>query len=153
MEPSMNDLLSWNNTVFCGLAFYSIILIIQMFILAVYTGITRIKKQAFANPEDAASVGVEVKHNDPDVERVHRVHLNNLENIPAFILSGLFYTASNPNVMIALMLFRIFFVFRILHTVAQLFLHVRMFRSICFFAALFINVFMLIMALMAFHQF
>jgi glutathione S-transferase len=57
---------------------------------------------------------------DEDVERVRRAHLNDLENIPAFLISGLFYVMTNPNVNLALWLFRIAVLARIGHTIVSI---------------------------------
>ena len=54
--------------------------------------------------------------NDPDVERVRRNHLNDIENIVPFVLVGLLYVGTNPDRDTALWHFRIFFVSRVLHT-------------------------------------
>ena len=53
---------------------------------------------------------------DPDVERVRRNHLNDIENVVPFVLIGLAYVACNPSAGAALWHFRIFFFSRILHT-------------------------------------
>jgi glutathione S-transferase len=64
-------------------------LIIKMLLMALLTGVTRSRKKAFENPEDvAAGKGDEIKK-DEDVERVRRAHLNDLENIPAFLFAAL----------------------------------------------------------------
>ncbi len=57
-----------------------------------------------------------VTTNDPDVERVRRNHLNDIENIVPFVLVGLFYVGTNPDRDVALWHFRVFFVSRLLHT-------------------------------------
>jgi glutathione S-transferase len=57
-----------------------------------------------------------VTTSDPDVERVRRNHLNDIENIVPFVLVGLFYVGTNPDRDVALWHFRIFFVSRVLHT-------------------------------------
>jgi hypothetical protein len=44
--------------------------------------------------------------------------LNDLENIPLYLLIGLFYVASNPEPKQALLHFRIFTASRILHTIS-----------------------------------
>lgn len=75
--------------------------------------------QAFENAEDLRGrENVEIKK-DEDVERVRRAHLNDLENIPAFILSGFFYVLTGPNVDLALWLFRIAVLARIGHTIVS----------------------------------
>lgn len=74
-------------------------------------------QQAYDNPEDAQNV--ELKKDD-DVERVRRAHLNDLENIPAFLIAGLFFVCSEPQVDLALWLFRIAALARILHTIVSI---------------------------------
>ncbi len=53
---------------------------------------------------------------DPDVERIRRNHLNDLENIVPFVLVGLLYVGTNPDQDVALWHFRIFLASRVLHT-------------------------------------
>ena len=55
---------------------------------------------------------------DPDIERVRRNHLNDIENIVPFAVIGFFYVAMNPNARTALWHFRVFFLSRIFHTIA-----------------------------------
>ncbi|CAF0874347.1 unnamed protein product [Didymodactylos carnosus] len=77
---------------------------------------------AFANPEDTLGLFGTPKGQltlaDPDVERVRRNHLNDIENIIPFVLIGIFYVAINPNPYVALWHFRVFFLSRIIHTIA-----------------------------------
>jgi uncharacterized MAPEG superfamily protein len=77
--------------------------------------------QAFANPEDislGSNKDAKVTLADPDVERIRRNHLNDMENILPFVAIGLFYVAINPNPVVALWHFRVFFFSRIFHTIA-----------------------------------
>jgi glutathione S-transferase len=75
--------------------------------------------KAYENPEDIRDrENVEIKK-DEDVERVRRAHLNDLENIPAFLIAGLFYVMSEPNIDLALWLFRIAVLARIGHTIVS----------------------------------
>ena len=55
---------------------------------------------------------------DPDVERVRRNHLNDLENIVPFVLIGFGYVSCGPSLFLALWHFRLFFVSRLCHTLA-----------------------------------
>ncbi|XP_063792534.1 prostaglandin E synthase isoform X2 [Pseudophryne corroboree] len=58
------------NEVFLSFVFYSTLLILKMYILAIITGQIRLRKKAFANPEDALRHGsIEYFREDPDVER------------------------------------------------------------------------------------
>lgn len=56
---------------------------------------------------------------DEDVERVRRAHLNDLENIPAFLIIALFYVMSEPQADVGSWLIRIAVIARILHTVVS----------------------------------
>uniref|UniRef100_H3AN96 Prostaglandin E synthase n=2 Tax=Latimeria chalumnae TaxID=7897 RepID=H3AN96_LATCH len=77
---------------------------------------------AFANPEDAMRHGG-LKHcrEDPDVERCRRLHRNDMECIFPFLFLGVLYCMLDPSPSIAKVHFRIFFLARLLHTVAYLF--------------------------------
>lgn len=48
---------------------------------------------------------------------IFRAHLNDLENIPAFIIVCFGYILTNPNVFIATNLIRLFVASRIIHTI------------------------------------
>ncbi|XP_055609306.1 microsomal glutathione S-transferase 1-like [Uranotaenia lowii] len=74
--------------------------------------------RVFANPEDAAMVNKELQPvlNDPDVERVRRAHLNDLENILPFFLICFLYLLTGPNVTLAKNLIRAAAFGRILHS-------------------------------------
>ena len=55
----------------------------------------------FANPEDAKDVPGSKVGSDPDVERVRRAHLNDLENIPLFIaIAAVYMVAVQVNQLI-----------------------------------------------------
>lgn len=111
------DTLSFNNEVLRGYITWSGLLLIKLLLMAFLTSIQRFRKGAYENPEDIRGrENVEIKK-DEDVERVRRAHLNDLENIPAFLLAGFFYVLSEPQVDLALWLFRIAVLARIGHTI------------------------------------
>ncbi|RZF41478.1 hypothetical protein LSTR_LSTR000192 [Laodelphax striatellus] len=83
--------------------------------MAPLTGRYRFTKRIFANPEDKLPRSI-VKYDDPDIERVRRAHLNDLENIPVFMVAALLYIATKPSYWLALNLFRTFTIARIIHT-------------------------------------
>ncbi len=65
-------------------------------------------RQAFANPEDASGVkGGKVMIGDPDVERVRRAHLNDIENIIPFVLLAAVYLTTGPSLGTASLLFKV----------------------------------------------
>ena len=76
-------------------------------------------QQAYDNPEDIQNrENAEIKK-DENVERVRRAHLNDLENIPALLIAGLFFVCTEPDVVLALWLFRIAVLARIGHTIVS----------------------------------
>ncbi|XP_022165210.1 microsomal glutathione S-transferase 1-like [Myzus persicae] len=98
--------------------FYTAVLVLKVLAMAPLTAKQRFAKMVFANPEDTKLTSKsKVKFDDPDVERVRRAHLNDLENIPLFIIVCFGYLLTNPNVFIATNLIRLFVASRIIHTI------------------------------------
>nr|XP_056703051.1 microsomal glutathione S-transferase 1 [Euleptes europaea] len=102
---------------------YIIILMVKMMLMSAMTGFYRMKNKAFSNPEDIATLGKgeHVKkylRTDQDVERIRRIHLNDLENIVPFAIIGFFYSISGPAYSTALLHYRLFLGARLFHTVA-----------------------------------
>ncbi|XP_077196833.1 microsomal glutathione S-transferase 1 [Paroedura picta] len=100
-----------------------IILTIKMMLMSALTGFYRMKNKAFANMEDVASVGKgeqakKYLRTDPDVERIRRIHLNDLENIVPFTFIGLVYSISGISYTTAWWHFHLFLGARIFHTIA-----------------------------------
>lgn len=87
---------------------------------------------------------------DPEVERVRRAHLNDLENIPAFIIVAFFFVLTKPNEFIAINLFRIAAIGRIFHTVAYVVLQKQPHRAIGWAVCYAATIFMALRVLMAF---
>ena len=75
----------------------------------------------FLNPEDKAAGWTNPKPRpgqlDPDdyVERSRRMHRNDLENIPAFLVAGLLFVLTQPSLWIAQALFYGFVATRVAH--------------------------------------
>ncbi|KAL0965182.1 hypothetical protein UPYG_G00277850 [Umbra pygmaea] len=98
-----------------------VLLVIKMYIVAVITGQVRLRKKAFANPEDAERHGgIQHFRDDPYVERCLRAHRNDMENIFPFLFLGAVYSLIGPSLAVARIHFLVFFLFRVLHTVAYL---------------------------------
>lgn len=97
--------------------FYSSILALKMFTMSGMTGQTRAKKNVFANDEDTVMTNGKVKFDDPDIERIRRAHLNDLENIPPFWVVAALYLTTGPSAFLATWLFRLFTACRIMHTI------------------------------------
>uniref|UniRef100_A0A182W8W2 Microsomal glutathione S-transferase 1 n=1 Tax=Anopheles minimus TaxID=112268 RepID=A0A182W8W2_9DIPT len=135
--------------VFQAYAFWVAVLGLKMLLMSVLTGLQRGSKKVFANPEDVTPGG-KLKYDDPDVERVRRAHLNDMENIlPYFIISFL-YMFTNPSVTVAVNLFRLVAVVRICHTVFHVFIPVHKFRGMAWATGFFTTVFMGVMIVLHF---
>lgn len=97
--------------------------------------------QVFANEEDVSlsNSKAKVAFNDPDVERVRRAHLNDLENIvPWFIITYL-WLSTGPAPWLAKILIRTFVLARISHTISYVILSQQPMRAIAFFVGFFIT--------------
>ncbi|XP_029902348.1 microsomal glutathione S-transferase 1.2 [Myripristis murdjan] len=108
--------------VFLAYSTYATIVILKMLLMAPMTAYFRITRGAFVNEEDVAGKSEEEKKKmlrlNPDVERVRRCHLNDLENIVPFVVVGLLYALTGPDLSSALLHFRVFAASRICHTIA-----------------------------------
>lgn len=101
--------------------------------------------QTFPTIEDAEKFSKDKKVKiDEDVERVRRAHLNDIENIPAFITVAFFYMLTQPDEILAINLIRIAAIARIVHTYAYVFLQKHQPRGIawalCFGVTMFMGV-------------
>ncbi|XP_041816533.1 prostaglandin E synthase [Chelmon rostratus] len=109
------------NEVFSCFVFYGVLLVLKMYVIAIITGQVRLRKKAFANPEDALRHGgLQFHREDPYVERCRRAHMNDLENILPFLFLGAVYSMTGPSLAVARLHFLVFFMARVLHSVAYL---------------------------------
>ncbi|XP_034233309.1 microsomal glutathione S-transferase 1 isoform X2 [Thrips palmi] len=113
---SVMDILNTDNPVFRAYVFYSCVLVLKLLGVVFLIGRQRYAKKIFSNPEDLVDKKSKVVFGDADVERPRRAHLNDLENIPAFWITGLLYCLTNPSAYLAINLFRAFTFARIAHT-------------------------------------
>uniref|UniRef100_A0A182QK51 Microsomal glutathione S-transferase 1 n=1 Tax=Anopheles farauti TaxID=69004 RepID=A0A182QK51_9DIPT len=109
-----------NDEVFRTYIFWAAVLVVKMLAMSMLTGRQRFRKKVFANQEDIKpskkGTSAQPKFDDPDVERVRRAHRNDLENILPYFTIGLLYLLTNPEPFIAINLFRVVAIARILHT-------------------------------------
>ncbi|CAF97117.1 unnamed protein product, partial [Tetraodon nigroviridis] len=109
------------NEVFSCFVFYGVLLVVKMYIVAIITGQVRLRKKAFANPEDALRHGgLRYQREDPYVERCRRAHINDMENILPFLFLGAIYSMMGPSQAVARLHFLVFFCARVVHTIAYL---------------------------------
>jgi len=99
--------------------------------------------QVFANPEDTKGRKAVVKYDDNDVERVRRAHMNDIENILPFFILGFLYCFIHPDPDSANLLFKVFAIARIVHTLVYAVVVVpQPSRAIAWAVSFFINIFM-----------
>lgn len=85
-----------------------------------------------------------------EVERVRRAHLNDLENIIAFVLVGFFYTLTAPSAYLAVNLFRVAAIGRLVHTVVYAIIPMQPARALAWFACYATTIYMGIQVLFFF---
>ena len=141
--------LSSDNLLLRTFVFYGAILLLKMLAMAFFTAIARMRNRAFANPEDAAGLGLKVTAHE-DVERVRRAHLNDMENIYVFLILGLFYVLTKPKIWWATMLFRVFTGARILHTIVYLNGVRQPARALCYLVGQLVNIYMAVTVVLRF---
>jgi len=101
--------------------FYGSILMLKTWAMSFLTARHRIKNKVLPSPEDYGR-----KYKDKpmiyhaDVERVRRAHLNDMENIPTFLIVVLLYSFSGLPAIRVIWCLRIFTTARILHTIFYL---------------------------------
>lgn len=79
--------------------------------------------------------------------------MNDLENVLPFFTAGLFYVLTEPNVDVALNLFRIAAIARILHTIVYAIYPVRQpARGICFMISLVITIYFALSSIVFFFH-
>ncbi|GAB0094412.1 hypothetical protein DMENIID0001_097080 [Sergentomyia squamirostris] len=143
-------LLTRDNPVLCAYCTWVMVLALKMMLMSVLTGTFRAKNAAFANPEDIPKEGIELKV-DEQVERIRRAHLNDIENIMPLLTIGFIYVLTNPLPVVAVNLYRVAGVIRIIHTIIYAIYPIRQpARAICFFVCYFITIYMAIMCIICF---
>ena len=98
-----------------------LILSLNLLVLWVSSGAIRARGGVAINPEDGARYGVPVSELDPPaVARLLRAHRNAEATIYPFLMLGLVYVLAGGGAGIAMPLFAIFIVARIVHSIAYL---------------------------------
>ncbi|XP_016093700.1 microsomal glutathione S-transferase 1-like [Sinocyclocheilus grahami] len=133
-----------DSEVFLAFSTYATIAVLKMMLMSLMTSYFRLTKQVFSNLEDTALVKTtedrkKLVRVDPDVERVRRCHLNDLENIVPFVVIGLLYALTGPDLSMALLHFRVFVGSRFIHTVAYMMALPQPTRALAFGVGLFIT--------------
>ncbi len=107
---------------FQPLVIASVLLVLKMGAVALVTANTRRKSQVVVNPEDTgvnpgSHAAVEEA---PETLRAKRAHLNDVENIPGFLVLALLFTLAGASATAGWIYFFVYFAARTLHTVFYL---------------------------------
>jgi uncharacterized MAPEG superfamily protein len=107
---------------FRPLALFAVLLLVKVFAVGFVTANNRRKSQVVVNPEDTGvNPGSHAEPQEaPETLRAKRAHLNDLENIPGFLIIATLYTLAGGPGTQAWAYFGAYFVIRVLHTVCYL---------------------------------
>jgi uncharacterized MAPEG superfamily protein len=121
----MTSVLSMENPTFVAYAVAAALMVLKIMGQGWMTVVLMTRTDAgLVNPEDlrrtVANRNPRPEQLDPhpDVERSRRMHRNDLESIPAFLAIGLLFVAAEPPYWVAALLFALFVLARLAHTVA-----------------------------------
>ncbi|XP_011158662.1 microsomal glutathione S-transferase 1 [Solenopsis invicta] len=114
--------------------FWGSILVLKVMAMAPLTARQRFRKRVFANQEDVSfNPKAKVTFDDPDVERVRRAHLNDLENVVPWFIVTYLWLGTGPAPWLAKTLIRTFVFSRVFHTISYAILPQQPTRVISFF--------------------
>ena len=121
------QLLSLQNPVFAAYVVAATLMILKVVAMSWLTVVRMMQaKGGFRAPEDLRKTPfnpepdpAQLAPNEP-VERVRRIQLNDLENVPFFLAAGLLFVFTQPSVLVAQWLFYGYAATRLAHFVAYL---------------------------------
>jgi len=121
------EVLSLHNPVFATYVSAASIMILKGVGMSWLTVVRMMQARAgFRSPEDIRKTRLNTDPNpaqlEPNerVERIRRIQLNDLENLPYFLVAGLLYVFSAPTLLVAQLLFYGYVVTRLLHFMAYI---------------------------------
>lgn len=119
------DQLTLQNPVFAAYAVAATLMILKVVSMSWLTVVRMMQaKGGFRSPEDLKKTPLnpapDPKQLEPDerVDRIRRIQMNDLENLPFFLVGGLLYVLTNPSLLLAQWLFYGYVVSRLLHFAA-----------------------------------
>ncbi|MGB8692663.1 MAG: MAPEG family protein [Steroidobacteraceae bacterium] len=119
------DKLSFQNPLFATYAIAATLMILKAVSMSWLTVVRMMQvKGGFRSPEDLRTTALNPEPNprqlEPDerVERMRRIHLNDLENLPFFLVAGFLYVLTEPSLLLARVLLYGYVASRLLHFAA-----------------------------------
>jgi glutathione S-transferase len=121
------ETLSFQNPVFATYAIAATVMILKAVGMSWLTVARMMQvKGGYRSPEDLRKTPLNPDPNpqqtapDERVDRIRRIQMNDLENIPFFLVSGLLYVITAPSLLMARVLFYGYVASRLLHFAAYL---------------------------------
>jgi glutathione S-transferase len=121
------DTLSLQNPLFATYAIAATLMILKAVSMSWLTVVRMMSiKGGFRSPEDLKKTPLNPtphsQQTQPDerVERIRRIQLNDLENLPFFLVAGLLYVLTQPSLLLAQLLLYGYVASRLLHFAAYL---------------------------------
>ena len=150
------DKLSLQNPLFATYVIAATLMILKVVAMAWLTVLRMTQaKGGFRSPEDLRKTPL---NPSPDpaqlapnerVERIRRIMLNDLENVPFFLVAGFLYILTQPSLLLAQWLLYGYVVSRLLHFAAYFTGQIHDIRAACWTVGSLIIVFMTVQALLA----
>lgn len=119
------DKLSFDNPVFVVYAISAALMVLKAVAMSWLTVVQMVRfNGGFRSPEDLRKTPLNPNPDpsqlkpDERVERIRRIQLNDLENLPFFFMAGLLYVLTGPPLLHAQILFYGYVVSRLLHFIA-----------------------------------
>jgi glutathione S-transferase len=119
------DRLSLQDPVFATYVIAATLMILKAVSMSWLTVVRMMQvKGGFRSPEDLRKTPLNPEPNtkqlerDERVERIRRIHLNDLENLPFFLAAGFLYVLTEPSLLLARVLLYGYVVSRLLHFAA-----------------------------------
>jgi glutathione S-transferase len=121
------ELISLNNPVFAAYAAAASVMILKAVAMSWLTVVRMIQvKGGYRAPEDLRKTAInpdprpEQLAPDDRVDRIRRIQLNDLENLPFFLVAGFLFVLTGPSLMLARVLLYGYVLSRLLHFAAYL---------------------------------
>jgi glutathione S-transferase len=119
------EMLSMHNPLFATYAIAAALMIIKALGMSWLTVFRMMSERGgFRSPEDLRKTPLnpnpspaQLERNER-VERIRRIHLNDLENLPFFLAAGFLYVLTEPSLLLARMLLYGYVISRLLHFAA-----------------------------------
>ncbi len=119
------DTVSLHNPVFATYAIAATLMILKAVSMSWLTVVRMLQVNGgFRSPEDIKNTPLNRNPNpkqlapDERVERIRRIHLNDLENLPFFLVAGFLFVLTEPSLLLARWLLYGYVVSRLLHFAA-----------------------------------